>query len=372
MSRKGNTRGASLRLLPPAAPAAPLSHEDLSMNPQRSSVLPFPTPSSFPGQSPEGGGSSGPTLEGLVQRFGTVPHAQNLAFVGRAPVAALVDNGGRVAVERVRKDGVRLFAAAADFLAVATPEQRKLLQGVTDGFLAAGVGALQASDTVCGAVKGANTTKTRQRAQLKRRAKTTEDDVVTRREVLYAACLPLTGADPAWKQRLDEAWGSGPRTPESLAGSLEGLVSVARELTADATARGLTHALDAAYLDASLALATRLKDAHGDAAASTSAAQQNVTQGTAEWWRGACPWFIKALLDMFAAARRGDKRVPRLRASTLKTLYSRSSKRTWRAPQRPNNPPPVTPPNTRRAYNRVSAAASAGNARCTAPSTGPQ
>ena len=308
------------------------------MNPQRSSVLPFAVPGGAANRASENNAPDEPTLEALIARFKLVSRAQILTFIGKARAATLVRSGERATTLRVRKDGVRLFTAAANFLAIATDDQKKLLLGATDAFLTAGVSAL----SVCVTVGGTAKSKKGEQALLRGRAvsvvEAIEEEAATRRDVLYTACLPLTGGDPVWTQRLDDAWSRDDRTRASLADSLARLVTEARELARDATARGVEHGLDEAYLHATTELATQLKGADEKVAASVST--QNVAQGDVNWWRGTCIWFIKTLVDIFASARRGDPRIPELRLATLKALFSHPPPKSKRVPVAPPAPQP--------------------------------
>jgi len=308
------------------------------MNPQRSSVLPFAVPGGAANRASEDQPTKEPTLEELVARFKLVSRAQVFALVGKARAATFVRSGERATTARVRKDGVRLFTAAADFLAIATDDQKKLLLGATDAFLRAGVSALSECVTVGGAAKHTKSDQALQRGRAVSIVGELAAEAATRRDVLYTACLPLTGGDPVWTQRLDDAWSRDDRTRASLADSLARLVTEARELARDATARGVEHGLDEAYLHATADLAAQLKSA--DEKAVATASTQNVAQGDVNWWRGTCIWFIKTLVDIFASARRGDPRIPELRPMTLKSLFSRMSTKPKRGPAVPPAPKP--------------------------------
>jgi hypothetical protein len=301
-------------------------------------VLPFAVPGGAANRASGDKPSEEPTLEQLVARFKPASRAQILAFVGKAPTATLVRNGERATTARVRKDGVRLFTAAADFLAVATPAQKQLLLGLTETFLAAGVSALSECVAVGGAAKSKKGEQVLQRGRAVSLVEALEEEAATRRDVLYMACVPLAGGDPAWTRRLDDAWSRDDRSRASLADSLARLATEARALALDATARGVEHALDETYLQATADLAEQLKGA--DEKASAAVPGQNVTQGDVNWWRGACIWFIKTLVDIFASARRGDPRIPAQRLATLKSLFAHSSQKPKRSPAAPPAPQP--------------------------------
>jgi hypothetical protein len=285
------------------------------------------------------------TLDGLRARFGVVDRARVVAFVGRAPPATLVLNGSRVSVRRVLGDGVRLFGTASDFFDRATRAQRTLLLAVTPGFLAAGVAALDECDSRGAAIRRAKDKRKKRQRGARQNVQDAVKVATSRREVLHAACVTLAGGDPEWKRRLDVAWGEGETTPESLVGSLRNLVSEARELAADATERGVEHALDAEYFDGTLAVAQRLDDVIPSDGGLV--APQNISQGDLDWWKGACLWFVQTLLSAFAAARKEDARIPALRVATLRGVFQRKS-----AKKKPENKPPTHPALTRRGRPR--------------------
>ncbi|MFO0601589.1 MAG: hypothetical protein U0324_00375 [Polyangiales bacterium] len=279
------------------------------------------------------------TLAALAARLGVTTAEEVALRLRGAPVASLVAEGARITTERLAREAPNLIGGAMTIVAQLAPDQRPLLPALDEAFFRAAVTSLdecarrgESRTAARGSAEGAARGHRKERDALAERAK-------SQRKVVYAAAQALAGADPARKQRLDDAWGRGD-APGHLARSLGELAAALRELASSARAAKVPVAVTDEWIAEQEALAADL--AKASSRADARAAEGDVAQGDVAWWRGASLWFLRQMADMIDAAHEADPRVARLALGDLRPAIRRP-RAPKKKPAAKTPSPPATP-----------------------------
>ena len=270
------------------------------------------------------------TVDELVKRVGGVDESGARALVRGYTDEDLIDLGRRVATPRITTDGRRLYGVVLDVLARLTPAQRALLPTVTDGRIAAAVGALahgrnlhQRREVELGLRKTGRESAEVDATTLRDRARALRGQL---REVL----VDLLGERP----EIDDAAGnigSGAAlctALENLLGLLETKV-LATELRAELQP-GSYDKSEIASIRKTAADTRRLDDR---AAAVQGVAE--VPQSEVDLWDGINLTLLDRMVTAFERAHDRDPAIPRLTYLSL---------RTWSRRVETPTPAPITPP----------------------------
>lgn len=301
---------------------------------QRASQLPAPLVVTTPSLAPGDPGAY--TLDSLRQRLGLAERPRVLAYVALAPVATLVEEGGRVSTERLVREGTRIFGLALDVVSTADADRRVLLPALDEPMITAAVTALVTCDALSSSRVEAADKSAAQGTKRRSTRASLVGKVTAARKLTYAAALSLAAGDPDRRKQLDDAWGSGD-DPEHLASSLTKLVTITRSVVAGARARGVSVSLQDAWLDAQDSLARELTRAVENADAAV--ADGPVGQGEVAWWRGVVLWFVRQMVDTIDAARASDPRIRKIPLGDLQKVLRRSAKSRRKTPAQPPAPP---------------------------------
>lgn len=191
----------------------------------------------------------------LLALVGSTERDTVVSYVMGASQTELIERGARIATTRVVEEGAAIAGVAAEFMAVATQTQRRLLATVTPTFLSALATGLHTATGM-----DATLSRRRARAATKRKAARVVAAVAlpgirARRELFRTHLLAMSNGDRAWASRINDACGAAPGGAE-LAASLDTMVTEGRALAAHTKARGGEVSVDETYF-------AEIVDAHG-------------------------------------------------------------------------------------------------------------
>ncbi len=279
------------------------------------------------------------TVQALVALVGMVAVAKVLTYVRGFVQAVLIKRGAKVATSRVAEDGAQIVGQAAEFMARATPTQRRLLATVTPAFLAAAATGLYTA-----AELDAKVSRRRAKGKVGRKAAKAAEGAVlpaarARRQLFCTHLIAMAGGESAWVTRVQDACAAAP-DGAALARSIDTMVTEGRALAAHVAAQGGDVTVDDAYFTEMTELAEAVRAASHEVASVTPDAS---AQAELDWWDGVNLWFLGTLVDNFAQAHKVDARVPRLPLGGLKSVLKPGLTRARKPASAPKPPPAPVP-----------------------------
>jgi hypothetical protein len=270
------------------------------------------------------------TVDELVKRVGGADESGARALVRGYTDEDLIDLGRRVATPRITTDGRRLYGVVLDAVARLTPAQRALLPTVTDGRIAASVGALahgrdlhQRREVELGLRKTGRESAEVDAIALRDRARAL-------RAQLQEVLVDLMGERP----EIDAAAGNI-STGAALSTALENLLGL---LETKVLATELRAELQPGSYDKSEIASIRKTAAETRRLDERAAAVQGVAevpQSEVDLWDGINLTLLARMVTAFDRGHDRDHAIPRLTYLSL---------RTWSRRVETPTPAPVTPP----------------------------
>ena len=271
-------------------------------------------------------------MQALVELLGVATLAQVALYVRGFLQSSLIKRGAGVATSRVVAEGAQIVGAAAEFMVRATPAQKRLLATVTPSFLSAAASGLHLASQL-----EAKVSRRRAKGLVRRKvAKGTVSELVptvrARRELFCAHLVAMASGDAGWIARIQGACGAAP-DGDALAASIEAMVAEGRALATHVRSQGAEVTVDEGYLTEMSELAATVRAASSE---TFGVPADSSAQAELDWWDGVNLWFLSALVDNFAKARKLDKTVPKLSVgavtNVIKQAGPRSRKRAQKTP----------------------------------------
>lgn len=253
--------------------------------------------------------------------------ASNLYALTTAP-ADLIEQGARIRTEKILTDLVRWSGQVAEFMPKATPAQRRLLLGYSDGFFRVAVHEGVKLRAMLASRAGNVDDREAARIATIGAASQAYTDGADERERLTVALEGLRRYDSGLQDRVDLARGSV-ADADSLVRSLRALVKLARVLLQDSTSIIAQQLVDggvtAEELDHIDAVAGKVESTA--AAAAGARAQGSVSQADLDQQDGVCLAHMGRLMRIFNGAHEKDPAIPQLVANATRRIFSPNRKR---------------------------------------------
>lgn len=230
--------------------------------------------------------------------------------------------GALIATERIGVDLRRILAQAFVFYDRATPEQRRILRGVSRPFFAVAVDRALALEQLRREFIDAAQRDKEARVGTEAAVGVQFGHALTLRDQAETVLRAAIGTDRAAAERLAVALGTA-ESDESLAVGLERAVAFGEALLADprTATRAAVVGVDAAYLDELRAEATALRGTAREASGRLTA--RVAQQGALDTLDGLCLDLLSHLIHAFDAARERDSAIPRLVPQATRRLLGR-------------------------------------------------
>lgn len=233
--------------------------------------------------------------------------------------------GANMATERIGVDLRRILAQAFVFYDRATPEQRRVLRGVSLPFFAVAVDRALALEKLRREFIEAAQRDKEARVGTEAAVSVRFGQALTLRDQADTVLRAAIGTDRAAAERLAVALGTAD-SDESLALGLERAVAFGEALLADprTAPRAAVVGVDAAYLDELRAEAAALRGTAREASGRLTA--RLAQQGALDTLDGLCLDLLSHLIHAFDAARERDSAIPRLVPQATRRLLGRRRK----------------------------------------------
>lgn len=245
-----------------------------------------------------------------------------LYALGDAP-AALVESGARIRSEKILTDLVRWCGQVAEFMPKASPAQKRLLLGYSDGFFRVTVheGA-KLRDMVASRTGGGDDREAKRTAVIAAAGQAYRDGM-DERDRLSTALEGLLQYDPELRERLALAVGRVD-DPDGLARSLRALVKLTESLLAVPASVLAQQLVDGGVTAQELAGTQAVADnVEATAKAADGArAQAPVTQAELDRQDGVCLAHMRRLMRLFNGAHDKDPTIPRLTAIATRSIFA--------------------------------------------------